>query len=163
MHVNIIVLEEIKNPLTKDQIKELKHNEGMLWSLDNCNSAFFDYFEEGTKETALDNPEFLCKFYENNLFELVQKNEGINHIYKVKKDAKVNIGKIKLKNLKKELEKTTPENFQSKYKNLLCNIVDNYETYIVQNYAFYPIDNWVFDVAQEEKSYQVIQVFDAHI
>lgn len=166
MHVSIIMLEVIENPLTNEQISNLKVDENTLWDFQNCNPNFFDYFYEENSDTSfLVDPSDLSKIYNNSIFELVQedKNYGINYIYKIKKDAAVYLGKTKIDSLKKELERITPENFKDKYRNLLSSVVDEFDMYIIEDYTFYPLDEWLLDIAKENKQYQVIQIFDAHI
>lgn len=166
MHVSIVMLEAIEKPLTNEQINDLKVDKDILWDFQNCNSNFFDYFhEENSNTSLLANPDYLSTIYDNSIFELVQedKNHGINHIYKVKKDASIYLGKIKIDILKKELEEITPKNFKDKYRSLLWSITDDYSMYIIEDCAFYSLDKWLLDIAKENKQYQVIQVFDAHI
>ena len=166
MHVSIVMLEAIENPLTNEQINDLKVSEDVLWEFRNCSPDFFDYFHEENSDTSfLVDPSDLSEIYNNSIFELVQKDKNcsINHIYKIKKDADIYLGKTKIDILKKELEGITPENFKDKYRSLLWSIIDDYSMYIIEDCAFYPLDKWLLDVARKNKKYQVIQVFDAHI
>ena len=73
MHVNIVMLEAIENPLTDEQINDLKVSEDDLWEFQNCNPNLFDYFhEENSNTSPLVDPSCLSKIYNNNIFELVQ-------------------------------------------------------------------------------------------
>ena len=166
MHVSIIFLEKIEKPLTTSQINDLRVDENDLWDLQCCNPTHFDYFQEENRETSLlADPNWLCTAYNDNIFELVEedKNNGLNHIYKIKNGAITDLGKTKLKAVKNKLAEITPENFKNEYYSLLLSILDTSDTHIIEDGTFYPLDQWLFDVAEEDKQYQVIQVFDAHI
>ena len=166
MHIELIMLKAVDKPLTSSQISGFRIDENDLWDLQACNPTHFDYFQEENSDTSfLVDPSDLSEIYNNCIFELVQedKNCGINHIYKIKKDADIYLGKTKIDILKKELEGITPENFKDKYRSLLWSIIDDYSMYIIEDCAFYPLDKWLLDVARKNKKYKIIQVFDAHI
>ena len=97
MHVSIVMLEAIENPLTNEQINDLKVSEDVLWEFRNCSPDFFDYFHEENSDTSfLVDPSDLSEIYNNSIFELVQKDKNcsINHIYKIKKDANIYLNEL---------------------------------------------------------------------
>ena len=162
MHLPIVILEAISEPLSLEKIQKVKNQNLELEYCGNYNRYGFDYV--GSEYQKIDTNE-LCSIYDNKVFELVQedKERGINHVFRIKQDGIKYINKKKIAHINRLMAKINPENFDQFYFGLEDAIVKKFDTFITENDTIYLIDEWLLSEAEERQLYQIIQAFDSHL
>lgn len=160
MHVYLINLKRILEPLDLDEIQDYKVDANYLME-DGIGHQFIDYV--GDEYDQID-ANSLADVYKNGVFELVQKDEkyNIHHIFKIQFGAFRNIAKCKLEQVKAFINSSAVHDFKEYYQ--LKNIVVNpNDIYIYNDGYVAPFDEWLMNQGKEGKKYQIIQVFDIHL
>lgn len=161
MHIPLLCLAEAGKPMTKKEINAWQYDP------DEINlGRYLDYADDYGKAVR---PDEITKIYDGKIFELVQEDkvEGIHHIFRVKEGAERHMAETKLAALKAEFDKLTSENVLRDYWKLQSVVTNPLDYFYVCNARrdypeAYPFNEWFINYAEEGKTYQIVQAFDAH-